>query len=155
MRRVTTYSSHISAIVDFLICNGKESVEILHLRRLSLLSRSYLVLPTNVSYHLIHLVIILISVRLCAYNWRLHLSMVTPHQVVRHKSFLTKVNLDLILSQKPIVPTNCAGALCNTTTISKSFIQEFINNSNTFCRVSTFLTESIVHRPSVVGHLQY
>jgi hypothetical protein len=84
--------------VHFLIYNGKEPIETLHLRRLSLLSRSYLVLPTNVSYHLIHPVIILISVLLCAYDWQLHLSVVMPHLVVWHKSFLIKVNLDVILS---------------------------------------------------------
>jgi hypothetical protein len=48
--------------MDFLIYSGKEPVEIMYLRRLSLLSRSYLILPTNASYHLIHPIIILISV---------------------------------------------------------------------------------------------
>jgi hypothetical protein len=106
--------------MDVLICGSKLPVEILHLRRLPLLSRSYLILPTNVSYYLIHPIIILIFIRLCAYDWWLHLSVVTQHHVVWHKPFLTKVNLNLILSQKPIVLTNCAGALCNTTVTSKS-----------------------------------
>jgi hypothetical protein len=78
-------------------------------------------------------VIILISVRLCAYDWRLHLFVVMPHQIVWHKSFLAKVNLDLILIQKPIVLTNCAGALCNTMAINKSLVQEFCDNLNPFC----------------------
>jgi hypothetical protein len=80
---------------------------------------------------------------------------VTPHQIVQHKSFLTKVNLDLILIQKPIVPTNCVGALYNMTATNKNLVQEFLDNSNPFCRVSTFLTEFIVHHPSIVGHFQY
>jgi hypothetical protein len=87
---------------------------------------------TNVSYHLIHSVIILISIRLSAYSWWLHLSIVTPNQLVWHKYFLAKVNLDLILSQKPIVPTNFAWALRYMMTTSKRLIQEIVDNLNPF-----------------------
>jgi hypothetical protein len=46
---------------------------------------------------------------------------------------VTKANLNLILSQKPVVPTNCAGALCNTMDTSKNLIQEFLDNYKPLC----------------------
>jgi hypothetical protein len=82
------------------------------------------------SYHLIHPILILISIRISTYGWQLYHTMVAPHQLVRHKSFLGKVNLDLVLSQKPRVLTNFAWALRYTMTTSKSFIQEMLDDLN-------------------------
>jgi hypothetical protein len=64
---------------------------------------------------------------------RLHLTMLVPYQVVQHKSFLVKVNLDLVLSQKLVVPTNFARALHYMMITSKSLIQEILDNLNPFC----------------------
>jgi hypothetical protein len=64
---------------------------------------------------------------------RLHLTMLAPYQVVQHKSFLVKVNLDLVLSQKLVVPTNFARELHYMTITSKSLIQEILDNLNPFC----------------------
>jgi hypothetical protein len=109
----------------------------------------------TMSYHLIHPILILISIRLSTYGWRLYHTVVAPHQLVRHKSFLRKVNLDLVLSQKPIVLTNFAWALRYTMTTSKSFIQEMLDVLNPLWWVTTLLTESVVHHPSVFSHLLY
>jgi hypothetical protein len=65
-----------SLIMHFFIWGGKEPIEILHLRWGMLLSRSYIILSTNVGYHVIHPILILILiVRLS----RLHLCVVMPH----------------------------------------------------------------------------
>jgi hypothetical protein len=84
-----------------------------------LISRPYVILHTNVCYHVIHVVIIIASVRL---SWCdcLHLSMLMTHQVVRHKSMLSNVIRHLILRQHPSVLVSIIRALRFTTATSKS-----------------------------------
>jgi hypothetical protein len=52
--------------------------------------------PTNISYHGIHLILIIFFGRLVGCGW-LHLPVLVPHQVVQHKLFLNKVSRHLIL----------------------------------------------------------
>jgi uncharacterized integral membrane protein len=81
--------------------------------------------------------------------------MVTSHQIVRHKSYLAKVKLDIILGQKLVALTLFAWACHNTTTTSKSYIQEILGDPNSFGIVYTFVTKSVIHHPSLIDHFQY
>jgi hypothetical protein len=75
-----------------------------------LISRPYVIFHINVCYHVIHLVHIITSIRLIGCVC-LHLSMLVPHQVIRHKSLLSNVNRHLILRQHHSVLTPIAQAL--------------------------------------------
>jgi hypothetical protein len=92
----------LGAIVHFLIWGGKEPIEILHLLWWVLISRPYVILHTNVCYHVIHSVLIIAPVWLNGCGC-LHLSMLLPHQVVRYKFMLSNMTRHFILRQHPSI----------------------------------------------------
>jgi hypothetical protein len=63
-------NGHNSAIMHFFFWGGKEPLEILHLRWW--VFRLQVVSPSNISYHVIHLIDIIIFIRLIGYR-RLHI----------------------------------------------------------------------------------
>jgi hypothetical protein len=75
------------------------------------------VVAANISYHVIHLTHIIISIRLISYH-KLHLPVLVPQKVARHKSFFSKVSRHLILQQHPSILTPTARATCFTTATS-------------------------------------
>jgi hypothetical protein len=84
--------------------------------------------PANISYHLIHLILVLISVRLSNNGWRLHLTVATPHQVVRYKSFLATANQNLILATPHV--TTCLIIFISLNHASNLLVNQILSKTN-------------------------
>jgi hypothetical protein len=102
---------HIGAIVHFFFWGRKVPIEILHIWQW--IFRLQVVSPSNISYHVIHLIDINVSIWLIGYH-RLHLPVLVPQKVVQHKPLLSKV------SRHPSDLTPAARVIRFTTTTSKS-----------------------------------
>jgi hypothetical protein len=82
----------------------------------------------------------------------LHLSMLVPHQVVGHKSMLSKVTTHLILRQHPSVLTPIARALQSRWSLAKASIRKFFAtlNHSTECAPLSLNPSYIVCRSSAI-----